>query len=157
MLIGYPEITCRAPECFTEITMGQTFCETCDQSVDAARSKIAPQTIESPDVPSENLKRARTDYGGRRRNIALDARVVELSHDQSKSRSQIAEELGLSYAALASRIRRLRSEGHQITDKRGRTKIQRRETATSRIESAQETPRGANSSALPNSESAINE
>jgi len=65
-----------------------------------------------------NTERARKWSGGLKRDISTDKAILEKVKNPRLSRKTIAKELGLTDAALASRLRRLRNEGHQVPDRR---------------------------------------
>lgn len=67
---------------------------------------------------ARNQERARKWSGGLKRDISTDKAILEKVKDPKLSRKAIAKELGLTDAALASRLRRLRNEGHQVPDRR---------------------------------------
>ena len=73
---------------------------------------------------ARSAERAQKWSGGLKRDIATDRAILKRIVDPNCERKKLAEDLGLTPAALASRLRRLRNEGHVIPNgrKRKRTK-----------------------------------
>lgn len=67
---------------------------------------------------ARSAERAQKWSGGLKRDIATDRAILNRIGDPDCERKQLAKDLGLTDAALASRLRRLRNEGHQIPYRR---------------------------------------
>lgn len=55
---------------------------------------------------------------GQKRDVSTDKAILAQLRDSNRSRDELALELGLTRAALNSRLSRLRREGHEVPDAR---------------------------------------
>ena len=94
------------------------------REIERHRAALVELEAELKMYRARSAERAQKWSGGLKRDIATDRAILNRIVDPNCERKQLAKDLGLTPAALASRLRRLRNEGHQIPNgrKRKRTK-----------------------------------